>query len=260
MAIVTLTSDLGTNNHIVSLIKGSLLHAEPIPVIIDISHEIRSFDIIQAAFMVAQSWRAFPPGTIHIVVVNDLPEAHFDWVITQREGHYFIIQNNGLASLIFSDEEALLYSIPVSLEPFFTLPLLLRKIIFQLSTKESLSDLSELTPVTDEVKRYKFQPVADENKIIGSVLYVDSFENVITNISRDLFDSISIQRPFSLKMRSHQPLTVLSKHYSDVSVGEILCLFNSAGLLEIAINMGKASSLFGLNPGETIHIEFEAPY
>jgi S-adenosylmethionine hydrolase len=118
MAIVTLTSDLGKNNHIISLIKGSLLHAEPMPVIIDISHEINSFDIIHAAFIMAQSWRAFPVGTVHVVAVNDLPEAHFDWIITEREGHYFIMQNNGLASLIFSDDEALVYSIPVATSPF----------------------------------------------------------------------------------------------------------------------------------------------
>jgi S-adenosylmethionine hydrolase len=87
-------------------------------------------------------------------------------------------------------------------------------------------------------------------------LYIDSFENAITNISRELFDAIGLQRPFKLKMRSHLPITELSKNYSDVPIGEILCLFNSANLLEIAINMGRVSTLFGLNPGEIIQIEF----
>jgi S-adenosylmethionine hydrolase len=157
MAIVTLTTDLGKNNHIISLLKGSLLHGEPIPVIIDISHEINSFDIIQAAFIVAQSWRAFPLGTIHVVAVNDIPEAHFDWIITEREGHYFIMQNNGLASLIFSNDDALMYSLQVSKEPFFILPPLLRKTLYQLSGKKSLGELTDLTLVNEEVKRYKFQ-------------------------------------------------------------------------------------------------------
>ena len=256
MAIVTLTTDLGKNNYIISLIKGSILHGDPIPVIIDISHEISSFDIIQAAFIVAQSWRAFPSGTIHIVAVNDLPEAHFDWIITEREGHYFIMQNNGLASLIFSDDDALIYSLQVSKEPFFILPPLLRKTLYQLSGKKTLGELTDLTRVNEEVKRYKFQPIAVENRIRGSILYIDSFENAITNISRELFDAIGIQRPFKLKMRSHLPITELSKNYSDVPIGEILCLFNSANLLEIAINMGRVSTLFGLNPGEIIQIEF----
>ncbi len=257
MAIVTLTSDLGKNNHIISLIKGSLLHLDPPPVIIDISHEINSFDIIQAAFITAQSWRAFPAGTIHVVAVNDLPEAHLDWIITEREGQFFIMQNNGLVSLIFSDEEVPIYSIPVSTASFFVLPPLLRKIIFQISGQNSLANLSEFKLINEAVKRYKFQPIAVENSIRGSILYIDSFENAITNISRELFDAISLQRPFKLKMRSHLPITVLSKNYFDVPIGEILCLFNSANLLEIAINMGKASTLFGLNPGEIIQLEFE---
>lgn len=256
MAIVTLTSDLGKNNHIISLIKGSLLHAEPMPVIIDISHEINSFDIIHAAFIMAQSWRAFPAGTVHVVAVNDLPEAHLDWIITEREGHYFIMQNNGLASLIFSDDEALVYSIPVATGSFFILPHLLRKIMYQLSSQNSLSEITELTLVNEEVKRFKFQPIAVENSIRGTILYIDSFENAITNISYELFEGIGLHRPFKLKMRSHLPITLISKNYSDVPVGEILALFNSANLLEIAINMGKASTLFGLNPGEIIQIEF----
>ena len=229
MAIVTITSDLGINNHIISLIKGSLLHIDPMPVIVDISHEINSFDIIHAAFIVAQSWRAFPIGTIHIIVVNDLPEAHLDWLIMEREGHIFVMQNNGLCSLIFTDEHAIVYTLPVFGDPFFILPTLLRK----------------------------FQPISAENRIRGCVLYIDSFDNVITNISKDLFESVCNSRPFKIKMRSHLPLTEIYRNYSDAPLGEILCLFNSANLLEIAINMGKASTLFGLNPGEIIHIEFE---
>jgi S-adenosylmethionine hydrolase len=256
MAIVTLTSDLGKNNHIVSLIKGSILHAEPLPTIVDITHEINSFDIIQAAFIVAQSWRAFPRGTIHVIAVNDLPEAYFDWLITEREGHYFIMQNNGLASLIFSDEEAPMFTLSISKEPFFILPELLRKIIYQLSVQTNWTDLTGLTLAKDVIKRFKFQPVAVENRIRGSVLYIDSFENAVTNITRELFDGISRQRPFKLKMRSHLPITEISMNYADVPVGEILCLFNSVNLMEIAIHMGKASTLLGLNPGEIIQIEF----
>ena len=257
MAIVTITSDLGKNNHIISLIKGSLLHTEPKPDIIDISHEINSFDIIQAAFIVAQSWRAFPVGTIHIIVVNDLPEAHLDWLIMESEGHIFVMQNNGLSSLIFTEEHASVYSLPVFGDPFFILPTLLRNIMYQLSMNKVLSEIIDFKLTKEVVKRYKFQPISVGNRIRGSVLYIDSFDNVITNISKDLFESICHSRPFKIKMRSHLPLTEIYRNYSDAPLGEILCLFNSANLLEIAVNMGKASSLFGLNPGEIIQIEFE---
>lgn len=257
MAIVTITTDLGKNNHIVSLIKGSLLHSEPMPIIVDISHEINSFDIIQAAFIVAQSWRAFPIGTMHIIVVNDLPEAHLDWLIMEKEGHIFVMQNNGLSSLIFTEDHADIYRLPVFGDPYFILPTLLRNLMYQLGMKKLLFEIKDITPVKDLVKRYKFQPISVGNKIRGSVLFIDSFDNVITNISKDLFETFSVSRPFKIKMRSHLTLTEIHKNYSDVPLGEILCLFNSANLLEIAINMGKASTLFGLNPGEIIQIEFE---
>ena len=213
--------------------------------------------IKQWCFIVGQRCADCSSGTLAQHHENDLPEAHLDWLIMEREGHFFIMQNNGLSSLIFTDEHAIAYTLPVFGDPFFILPTLLRNIMYQLSINKVLSEINDFKLTKEVVKRYKFQPISAGNRIRGSVLYIDSFDNVITNISKDLFESICNSRPFKIKMRSHLPLTEIYRNYSDAPLGEILCLFNSANLLEIAINMGKASTLFGLNPGEIIHIEFE---
>ena len=87
-------------------------------------------------------------------------------------------------------------------------------------------------------------------------MYIDQFDNVILNITRTLFDEVGRGRSFELFFKRHDPITVLSTDFHDVAVGGTLCRFNSAHLLEIAINMGKAASLLGLRVEDTVQIDF----
>jgi S-adenosyl-L-methionine hydrolase (adenosine-forming) len=100
------------------------------------------------------------------------------------------------------------------------------------------------------------QPVISQNQIRGSVIHIDNYDNVILNITRDLFQKISKNRPFQLYFKRHDPITQLSNYYNDVPIGETLCLFNS-DYLEIAINMGKAAELLGLKIEDTVQINFQ---
>ncbi|MEM1215546.1 MAG: SAM hydroxide adenosyltransferase, partial [Bacteroidota bacterium] len=106
------------------------------------------------------------------------------------------------------------------------------------------------------IERITFQPVTQPNLIRGTVVYVDRFDNVILNIDRDLFQRVGGGRPFQLFFKRHSPITQLSTHFHEVGIGEILCRFNSANLLEIAINMDKAATLLGLKVEDTVQIEF----
>ena len=107
------------------------------------------------------------------------------------------------------------------------------------------------------VQRITFQPVISPNRIRGAVIYIDQYENVISNISRELFERIGKNREFELYFKRHDPILKLSRNYFDVAVGETLCLINSAEYLELAINMGKASSMLGLKLEDTIQIDFK---
>ena len=99
-------------------------------------------------------------------------------------------------------------------------------------------------------------PVIEKDIIRGSVVYIDTFCNVITNITKDLFTRIQKNRDFTLYFRKSETITQLSWHYNEVQEGEKLCLFGISNHLEIAINKGKASGLLGLHLGDIVRVEF----
>jgi S-adenosylmethionine hydrolase len=112
-------------------------------------------------------------------------------------------------------------------------------------------------PVTDIEKKMNLQPVIEKNLIKGVVIYIDSFQNVITNITKDLFNKVQQGRRFVLYFKRNETINHLSWHYNEVPEGEKLCLFGISDHLEIAINKGNASGLLGLNLGDSVIIDFE---
>jgi S-adenosylmethionine hydrolase len=119
--------------------------------------------------------------------------------------------------------------------------------------------LSELgRPKSQILSRISFKPVIDGNLIKGKVIYVDSYENVFTNITESLFKSMTRGKRFMIQFRSASyRINQIRKSYTDVVEGEMLALFSTSGHLEIAINQGKASSLLGLKIDQPVLIEIE---
>lgn len=109
---------------------------------------------------------------------------------------------------------------------------------------------------SEVIRRIAIQPVTGPDYIRGSVIHLDNYENVIININYFLFEKVRNNRSFGVFFKRHDPITVISRHYAEVAPGEILCLFNSADYLEIAINMGKAATMLGLKVDDNIQIEF----
>jgi S-adenosylmethionine hydrolase len=111
---------------------------------------------------------------------------------------------------------------------------------------------------TQLYKQVPMLPTIDESVINGSVVYIDSYKNAITNITRELFDQIGKGRSFEILVQSnHYRISRLNKGYSDSSLGEMLALFNSIGVLEIAINGGNAADLLNLSLNSTVRIKFK---
>jgi len=112
------------------------------------------------------------------------------------------------------------------------------------------------------VKKYQeripLRAAIDQSVITGSVIYIDSFRNAITNITRDLFDRIGDNRPFEIYVQSnHYVINRLNNYYHETAPGEILAIFNSVGLLEIAINKGNAADLLNLSTNSSIRVKFK---
>ncbi len=258
MAILTLTTDLGFKDFYLAAVKGSILRKMPDAQIVDISHQIPSFNILQGAFILRNSFKHFPEGTIHLVSIDTGYQQQPTYIAFKCEGHYFIGPDNGLFSLVFDfypDEIVNLdYIKPETTVAHFPMADVFIQAAALLADGAALSVLG--SKMDDMQRRGILQPVVQENIIRGSVVYIDSFQNVITNISKKLFDEVRRGRKFDIVFRSKESISEISAHYNAVPEGERLCIVGSSNYLEIAINKGKAGGLLGLNVGESIIIEF----
>ncbi len=259
MNIITLTSDWGLKDHYLASVKGTIISQIPDAVIIDITHSITAFDIISASFIIKNSFGSFPDGTIHIIGVNTeatLENAH---IVAKYKNHYFIGTDNGIFSLIFSEPAEKIIEIDIFQDSdYFTFPSrdTFIKVAAHIIKEGEIDSLGHLRTTLNE-KNF-ITPVVVNNIIKGNVLYIDRYENVITNVPQDLFRKETKGKKFSINFRSSSyEIDRICKSYNDVEQGEKLALFSTTNFLEIAINQGKASSLLGLHPGDSINVFIE---
>ena len=126
--------------------------------------------------------------------------------------------------------------------------------VSHLAAEKPIQELGN--PVRNLILRIQLQPVINKYMIRGSVIYIDRYENVIVNITREQFEKNRAGREFSVYIKRNDAIREISTHYQDVPVGETLCLFNSNNYLEIAIHAGTAASMLGLSVDETVQIDF----
>lgn len=255
MPIVTLTSDFGQGDYYLPLIKGAMLSRHRQLQLVDITHQVSCYDIVQAAFIFKNAWRSFPEGTIHLISVNDYYQEECRYLAIQHEGHYFIGPDNGVFTLIFDQADIKGFQLAVSTAATFHLHEVYAEAVGHIAGKQDFEKIGY--PVEALVQRITFQPVVQPSMIRGAVIHIDRFQNAILNINRELFERIGAGRSFQLFFKRHDPIIKLSKHYHEVPIGEVLCLFNSADYLEIAINMGKAAELLSLKVEDAVQIDFK---
>ncbi|HHM21463.1 MAG TPA: hypothetical protein ENJ20_05510 [Bacteroidetes bacterium] len=254
MAIVTLTTDFGLEGYYPGVLKGVILNENPDVQLVDITHGIKPYDIVQAAFVLNNTCHTFPPGTVHLVSVDNRP-APLSLMAFEQDGHFFIGPDNGLFSLMFGELPHPVYRVPLPKGDPFPFSRGSAGAIAHITAGKPLVELG--LPVAEPLRRIALQPVTSPSQIRGSVIYTDHYGNVIVNIRQELFEKVRNKRRFRLFFKRHDPIVQLSRNYHDVPVGETLCLFNDAGFLTIAINMGRAAGLLGLKPDDMVQIDFE---
>jgi len=256
MPIITLTSDWGTKDHYLASVKGAILKQIPDARIIDISHHIPPHDLSQAAFVIKNCFRDFPPGTIHIIGVSTEESEVNPHTVVLAEEHYFIGADNGMFTMLFDDPPEKIMEITLMQDSEFFTFSSRDRFVKAAAMLANGDDISKLGDERDGLnQKFMFAPVVENNVIKGIVIYVDNYQNVITNITRDKFKEVGKNRKFVISFRGEE-IHVIKDSYSDVPVGEILALFGCNGHLEIAMNNGTASSLLGLHPDDPVRIEF----
>jgi S-adenosylmethionine hydrolase len=257
MAIITITSDWGIKDHYLAAVKGAIYSKMPDVTVVDVSHQILRYDIFQAAFVLKNCFRNFPPGSVHIIAVNSEASVKTPHKFILYKGQWFIGADNGVFSLLWDDEPESIYEITTFQDSdLFTFPArdVFAKVACHLARGEKPEEMGKAVEGYNQVNVFK--PVVDKNVIRGVVIYIDGYENAITNIRREDFTSTGKGRKFTLAFRGEE-IKAIHTAYSDVPPGEIVALFGATGFLEIAMNRGNASGLLGLEINETVRIEFE---
>jgi S-adenosylmethionine hydrolase len=274
MQIITLTTDLGSTDHYVAAIKGTILCNAPNVTIVDISHQVTAFSILQASYFVSNCFLDFPEGTIHLIGVNSEPIIHLSQdelssypSILKFKGHYFVSTDNGFFSLLTLNEphEGFWRIDDVLSNPnLFKFPSknLLVPAACKLANKVPISSFASENTVF--LRKLRLHPVMEEYQLKGSIIHIDHFGNIITNITKSLFYDFGKNEKFILYFRKKEySINEISSSYQDVPKGEKVALFNSNNYLEIAINHGSrdrnngASNLLGIGINDTIRVEFQ---
>lgn len=275
MAVITFTSDYGLVDHRVAAVKGAILKLKEDVTIIDITHQIQAYNLLQTAYIVRNAYSFFPKGTVHIISVDSFYTKERKCILYKADDHYFIAADNGILSLIFYDikpEEV--YEITLNNrfddEVRFTSTDIFAPVAVHLQN----GGLPEVIGRKfKDPKQLSFPRAVfneSEKMLIGEIMYIDNFGNVVSNISKKNFEKSSVGfESFIVKFRN-LALSRIHDQYTDLVNdwdkeqefhGKAAAVFNDAGLLELTIYKGNcesgAKTLFGLQVGESIYIEFQ---
>src|SRR5688500_873127 len=247
MPLVTLTSDIGSPDYLVAAVKAQLLQLNPDFQIIDISHNIPPFNYPQAAYVCQNAIKHFPEYTYHLVLVNLFEKKPEQLLLAFHNNQYLLCADNGLLTMILEEAPEIVIGIPLektAIKNTTYLASIMGRVINQLVEGESIQNIG-VSEVSYMEKRH-LRPIFESNAIEGQIIFIDSFENVIVNITREQFEEQRKGRSFRIVFKRDEMIDRISESYADVAEGEKLALFNCAGYLEIAINKGNAAGLFGL--------------
>ncbi len=255
-SIITLTTDFGSRDHYVGAMKGVMLSVNKDAVLVDITHCVDSHDIRAASFAIGNSYRYFPEKTVHLVVVDPGVGSMRKPLALSADGHFFVGPDNGVfSSVIRSCEDFSAREIKNS--DFF-----LKEISSTFHGRDIFSPVAahlslgvpfpEIGPLIHDPELLPHDEYSvDGNNIRGTVVYTDKFGNFITSIPTE---AVSDGAGAVVTVGEKQ-VTGISESYSSVEPGEIVAVGGSGGHIEISVNQGRASDVFGEVPPEVIIVE-----
>ena len=275
MAIITLTTDFGEKDHFAGAVKGAIYSELEGVRIVDISHGVSPFHIMEAAYIIQNAYSSFPPGTIHIIGIDSELNPENKHIAVLLDGHYFICANNGIIAMLANEinpqkiveiniHDRIITNFPV-LDVFV-------KVACHIARGGTLEVIGKQIDTIKELRGIR--PIINQkaNQIVGSVIYIDNYGNVITNITKSRFEEIGKGRSFKITARTAN-FSSIHSHYSDAinfdtpigkrdEDGKKIALWNSSNYLELSIyksnpaTVGSANSLFGLRYRDTVTINF----
>lgn len=277
MSIITLITDFGYKDQFVAQMKGEIYSNYPESQVVDISHNISPFNIMEAAYILENSYKSFPENTIHIIDVDSEKNKEKKHIIVKLDNHYFITSDNGIMSILSQNinyQEIYEISILNELNPMESSLKTFSKVACHLSMGGKPEIVAKKINKLKNVKNLKPFVNSENTQIISSVIYIDHFGNVVTNIKKSFFDEIGKGRKFEISARNYKFNKIYSS-YSDIinfnltedqrsDEGKALIIFNSNNYLQISIyrsnpeNVGTAATLLGLKIYDSVSVIFSS--
>lgn len=258
--IITLTTDYGTNDHLVGVMKGVIYSINPDVHIVDITHGVMPFDVLDGALTIGQAYKYFPPRTIHVVVVDPGVGTTRRPILVASDQQYLIAPDNGVLSSVYDQTEAL-YAWHITAEHYFRSPVsntfhgrdIFAPVAAWLSKSWQTASFGD--PVTDFVRFAIPKPKAAGNSLKGIVLRTDAFGNLMTNFTvKDVPALTAADGKFTIRAGNAQITKVLPT-FAQGTPGEPFGVIGSSGYLEISVNKGNAARTLGISRGAEVTID-----
>lgn len=255
--IITLTTDYGTNDHLVGTLKGVILKICPDVTIVDISHDVTPYDLLDGALAIGSSYSYFPARTIHVVVVDPGVGTERRPLLVTGENQYFVAPDNGVLSLVYEREENVLVR-HANVEHYYLAPVsktfhgrdVFAPVAAWLAKGAQASAMGE--EITDYKKFSMPKPKPGDGATKGVVLRIDGFGNLITNFRAEDLPAVAIENgTVQLKVGTHS-VTKLVDTFAKGSPGEAFAYVGSSGFVEIGINRGNAAKSLAIGRGAQI--------
>jgi S-adenosyl-L-methionine hydrolase (adenosine-forming) len=259
--IITLTTDFGTNDHFVGAMKGVILDIVPEAAIVDISHAVQPYDVLDGALAISQAYSYFPTGTVHVVVVDPGVGTTRRPIIATSDGYHFVAPDNGVLSMVYAREERI-HVRHITSEHYFRQPV-----------SQTFHGRDVFAPVgaylAKQVDSHKFgeeiedfvkfaaprpKPIG-ENRVRAVVLKVDRFGNLITNVTPQDIPALFTAKPAAFKITvGSKEITEIHSTFAEGAPGEVFGVLGSMGYLEIAANRASAAQLTGAVKGSEVSL------
>ena len=258
--IVTLTTDYGTNDHLVGVLKGVILSINPDVTVVDITHGIIAHDILDGALAIGQAYKYFPPKTIHVVVVDPGVGTDRKPILVASDQHYFVAPDNGVLSSVYDQTEALSVWHIIS-QHYFRQPVsktfhgrdIFAPVAAWFSKSWQASAFGE--PITDFARFAIPKPKAFGNTVRGVVLRVDQFGNLITNLRVEDVPALTSGDGTCTIMAGNALVNKIVSTFAEGASGEPVGIIGSSGYLEICMNKASAARTLGIGRGTEVMVE-----
>jgi len=255
--IITLTTDYGINDHLVGVLKGVILKINPEAQIVDITHQVAPFDLLDGALSIAAAYSYFPPRSIHVVIIDPGVGTERRPILVSGQNQYFIAPDNGVLSGVYEKEHPVIVR-HITSEHYFLQPVsktfhgrdIFVPVAAWLSKNWQPASMGE--EITDFKKFAMPKPKEADGLLKGAVLKVDAFGNLVTNFRvEDLPPGTIDKGEVRLQVGSH-PVTKFVPTFAHGPAGEAVAYIGSSGFLEIGVNKGSASRALGLGRGTPV--------